>query len=158
MLSSSPHPPSESARPEDANPWLIGFINRQLPWRWRIFTRAGFRHVFALRHDGANNAWVFTEWCTDRLYVQAVPPATALKLMAWARSDGALLAMEPRTAGPPAFPCLPLFCVTWVKHLLGLRRCLAVTPFQLFRALLRRGARPVPHPLTDKEMPHGRFQ
>ena len=158
MLSSSPQPPSEPAHPEDANPWLIGFINRQLPWRWRIFTRAGFRHVFALRQDGASDTWVFTEWCTDRLYVHIVSRSTAESLMAWARSDGALLAMQPQTNGPPAFPRMPLFCVTWIKHLLGLRHCLAITPFQLHRALLRRGAGTVPQPLPEKEMPHGRNQ
>ena len=34
---------------------------------------------------------------------------------------------------------MPFYCVSWVKHLLGLRNCIAMTPYQLYKELVKRG-------------------
>ena len=131
----------QSAEAVDGHgPWLIGFVENPLP-RWcRIFTRPGFRHVFAVRHEAQHDVWVFAEWCTARLKVKVVAAHVVAGMLARAQREGAVLAFAPESNAAPLFPRSPIYCVTWVKHLLGLKHCLAMTPHQLFRALQGRGA------------------
>lgn len=121
----------------DPTRWYVVFSDGgERLWWWDIFTRQGFRHVFALRWDGWN--WLLFDpsgQYTDVAIISAasedalgrlVPPgATVLEVEAFRRRD--------RIRG--RWWIGPMTCVEQIKALLGLPVGWVFTPWQLFTYL-----------------------
>ncbi len=140
----TPHPPTawvppsppgrgqESHRSSDA---LVVFCDGEKP-AWVRLLRPGFRHVFVALRDGP--WWVTVDPLCQRMEVQVQPVAPDMDLAAWFRAHGLTVveAAIDRTGTRPA-PVGPFTCVEAVKRVLGLRAPLVLTPWQLYRRLLR---------------------
>lgn len=121
--------------------WIVAFYDPD-PRRhwWDLFTRPGFRHVTAFGWITGTETWLMLDWSRAGLAVLALTPAEVDRFVAMASVNrGRFLKVRPgdRRIGRRRAVALS-YCVPVVKHLLGLR-FFALTPWQLFCALRRRG-------------------
>lgn len=122
--------------------WYVAFSDRgrgeARRW-WHLFTRAGFGHCCAFGYVRATKVWVLVDWTAEGLAVLTLRDETADALIVESVNRGRVLAVRQGGDFPAHGLRLPvLYCVPMVKHLVGLRSR-AVTPWQLFCELRRRG-------------------
>jgi len=140
--------------------WFVGFpttdsgIAPRGGWRWwRWFTRPGYRHVCAWC-AAADGGTLFVDWLAGRMTVEHFPEPVEQVTRHFVDQGVWTLAYA---AAPPGVhrrpPLRPLTCAEVVKSAIGLRAAIVFTPWQLARALRRRGAVPV-LPLTSLPLSH----
>jgi hypothetical protein len=115
---------------------LVVFCGSSLSWlRW---LRPGFRHCFAAVDDGAS--WLTVDPLLHRLEIRSTGLPSGFDLAGEYRRLGhAVVEIVP---APVPQCCAPLglfTCVEAIKRLIGLRARFVVTPWQLYRSLLRAG-------------------
>lgn len=129
--------------------WYVAFVDR-MPgcgrnW-WDVFTRPGFRHVLAWKWDASAERWVFVDPLWSGLQIDLLTPEEFAGVLAW--FGGALtvvLAWDREREGRAA----PFFgwCAPVIAGLIGVR-CPALTPWGLYRHLVRMGAAPAFEEMT----------
>lgn len=115
--------------------WVV--FSDQTDVAWLGWLRPGFRHCFAVLHDGRQ--WITIDPLLTRLDVQAPHLPAEFDLVDWFARQGLLAVPAPLAAIPASArrPVLrPLTCVEIVKHVLGLRAKWVFTPWQLYRHLV----------------------
>ncbi|MBA43621.1 MAG: hypothetical protein CMF62_06425 [Magnetococcales bacterium] len=130
--------------------WYVAFgeAGSHQPWYYRIFTRKGFEHVEAFAElpfktvlyinsglDGITPGMMFNEEDASLGF-----PVEAMACGYLAKGHK-ILRVKCSRGGPVMFHlanCIPS-CVTLVKGLLGFK-CWSVTPYGLYKALLKSGA------------------
>lgn len=128
--------------------WLIAFYDppTDRAW-WHAIARRkpGFGHCMAIGYDTVRDTWIILDWTWERLSMAQFPDRDLSALIAAIThpdSGGRVLTLpldwEPEPGWPVIFPGLA-YCVTHIKHLIGLRNW-ALTPYQLFCALRAKGA------------------
>jgi hypothetical protein len=129
-------PPSAAAPAASLRAWIVFCDGTDL--RWLAPLRRGFRHCFALLHDGHH--WVSLDPLASRIEVQVAPAPADFDLPAWFAARGHRVVAAPLCpeVGRPA-PWAPFTCVETCKRLLGLRDRWVITPWQLYRRLLAAG-------------------
>lgn len=122
--------------------WYIGFrpTPKPLPKPWCWFIKRKFSHCLAFRFIPSLDRWLLCEWSGQKVFLEVWQGHELDRLFAWIMEEGALISFEARLAQDCIWKFrMPFYCVSWVKHLLGLRNCWALTPYQLFCALKKRG-------------------
>ena len=114
--------------------WVV-FNDEGSIW-WLRWLRPGFRHCFVIIND--DDHWIAIEPLASCLEVSVLPPPPDFNLPDWFRGQGhhvvpAGLVRQVESIAPLAF----LNCVEVVKRVLGLRMMHIVTPYQLYRHLMR---------------------
>lgn len=130
-------------------PALVVFRgDADLWWQWLL--KPGFRHCFVCLNDGRH--WLVVDPLSCGLEVGVLTVAAEVDLAAWLRRHAlTVVAVRPTRLRRPLPPGL-LTCVETVKRVLGLSAPLVVTPWQLYRHLMRlapaAGPSP-PHPAAS---------
>lgn len=127
---------AESLSPSTA-PLVVFVPTTHVPWLRGL--KPGFRHCFVVvRRD---DRWLALDALKGRIDVQLLPVAATFPLAAFYRRRG-LRVLSIDTAPPERgrFGLRPLTCVEVVKQTLGLHAPFVVTPWQLYRRLVRGGA------------------
>lgn len=121
--------------------WIIAFYDGgSLNW-WDRFTRPGFRHCFALRYLREIDAWVKVDWSNQGLHIEVLPKRCVDGvIVAVNKMDGRFLEIEVTEQPRRTVPLVPLYCVSAMKELVGLRNWKVITPYQLYCALRKEGA------------------
>lgn len=132
--------------------WFVGFtdfgIAEGAP-RWhRLFTSKGFRHVLLVGFDVRAERWVVVDSMCGTLRVEIMTGPQVDYFLWYVAEHGQLLHWQVEQPGPWWRPTLT--CVSLAKHALGLR-CMALTPRQLYRWLLKHGAKRARVPRPDLE-------
>ncbi len=130
-----------SVRVFDPPYWYVAFHRRpRLYWfDWLVWGN-DFRHVSVFGHVPESDAWVWASCTRHGVVIEAVPgPAVAGRLAA-AAASGPVLRVAKGEASPASWP--PLYCVSFVCRVLNVP-LRALTPYGLFRQLLRNGAQRV---------------
>lgn len=127
----------ELALAREPDEWFVAFIRSGTRRWWKCFTGNNFDHVFTFGY--ARGHWLLVDWCTFGLKVRLLLDDDIDFIIAGAMRNGTILGMKKQPFYRPA-PRLPLYCVSAVKHQLGLRSW-SITPQQLFCELRRLGAR-----------------
>jgi hypothetical protein len=119
--------------------WLVAFIDTANETRWwHRFVRPGFRHCLAFGFDG--RCWLQVDCMLNLLDVRSFAEAEmTLVLEILASHHARILAVHRARPVSRPVPRFPIYCVSTIKHLLG-TRSRALTPWQLYRSLLRQGA------------------
>ncbi|MEQ9811420.1 MAG: hypothetical protein RLO50_01465 [Azospirillaceae bacterium] len=104
------------------------------PWSW--FLKPGFRHCFVMLDDG--RGWITVEPLSSRIDVARQELAPGEDLPARYLRQGHIVLPAPLARPETADWPQPFTCVAVVKRVLGLRAALVLTPWQLYRHLLRR--------------------
>jgi hypothetical protein len=119
--------------------WFVAFGEFHKSWRWwHLFTRPGWRHVYAFATQ--RGAWVVVDPLSNRQAVVLLHGDDMDEIIRAHRAAGFPVLRMRREIHKRGF-AQPLYCVSVVKHLLGLRSW-AITPKQLHDAMIRRGAVP----------------
>lgn len=129
-------PRLRQARDAGQEVWIA--FGGQADQAWLRPLRRGFRHCFAALHDEAG--WTVVEPLSGRLMVARLGVAPGYDLPGFYRRAG-LLVLGPYAPAAARRrwlpPLLPLTCVGLCRALLGAGAPFALTPFGLFRALVR---------------------
>lgn len=110
---------------------------------WLRLLRPGFRHCFLAVNDGRH--WITLDPLSTYTELAVQPVPASFDLAGWYRAAGrtVLPARIDRARRRPA-PLAPFTCVEAVKRALGIHDRWLLTPFQLYRHLLRALAAAVP--------------
>jgi hypothetical protein len=136
QLAIPPGRPAALAPDNDPRRALLVFVDRP-DCRWLRWLRPGFRHCFVvLRLD---DEWLACDPLLHRLELQRLRLPADFDLATFYVERGHRVLMGWTDAPtPPILPSLePLTCVSVAKRALGLRASRVLTPWQLYRWLLR---------------------
>ncbi len=127
-------PAGTTPAPAAPRAWVVFCDNTELAWLRLL--RPGFRHCFVVLHDGSH--WIAIDPLAPLLEV-TVPPVTAdFDLPGWFAANGHTVAPATvRTGLRKPAPWGPFTCVETCKRLLGLHDQFVLTPWQLYRHLVR---------------------
>jgi len=124
----------------NAETWLVVFLDTLAPRRWwHRRLRPGYGHCLAFGYDG--RCWLQVDCLFNLLDVRSFTSAEMPVVLENLALQGATCLGLEREIGKVR-PRVFFYCVSTVKHLLGLQS-LAMTPWQLYCALERRGARKI---------------
>ena len=124
-----------------ASRWFVGFSDGKIrrPWKW--FTKPGFCHVWAATYVAELDHWVFVEWMSNRLFMEILAGIQMEALFQHTSENGTLLEIGvSEKPNPRHAPLMPIYCVSWVQHLIGISGII-ITPWQLFCALKKHGGK-----------------
>jgi hypothetical protein len=121
------------------NKWIVCFTPHVNRGTWRLFTfwRPQYQHVFATRYDARLGSWIYAECSSLRFHFELKRDDDATKLVHYMIYDCECIQIEvePEPVYLPRF----LYCVSFIKHLIGIRGYSLLTPYQLRCELLKRG-------------------
>ena len=132
-----------SLPPKKPAVWIIMFMPREQSDFWTLFTshRKNFDHCVALRYDAIAGCWFVVDWSSHGLYCEPAKRSDVNKIFAHCIEQNwpCLKFTSKVYYGMPVFG---FYCVSAVKHLLGFKSW-AVTPYQLYCALKKSGAKEI---------------
>ncbi len=124
--------------------WLVAFVSLEDAPPYTRWLRDGFHHVILLGFHPKTGDWTYFNWTSDSL---------ELTRLSWDQATGVIAALGQRAgalvryrrdldeAGGVRIRVPFLYCVEVAKHLLGIDSFWCVTPLQLYRELVRSGAK-----------------
>lgn len=123
--------------------WIIGFFDMDRPRMiFSPFLKPGFRHATAFGYDVDKGYWLSLDWGKRGLSVNILDNDECDRLIAFIeRHHGRFLEIAPQKSVYRC-PILPCWCVTAIRHLLGIKRPY-FTPYQLYCAVKRMGGKPI---------------
>lgn len=120
--------------PPDA---LVVFTGETEIFWLRVILKPGFRHCFVLVRKGTG--WISLDPLAHRIDLDVPEVPDGFDLAGWLSGRGLIVipaTIDRRVRGPAFFA--PMNCVEAVKRVLGLRAWRVVTPWQLYRHLVKR--------------------
>lgn len=113
--------------------WYLVFIEAEAPYWWTRFFKPGFRHVYALRHDGQH--WIMLQPRLDFIDIEVLPLPSYLTIQEITDSPNVIKVTAWRRPGRMRHPWIagPVTCVEVIKGILGIRAFFLWTPWQLFK-------------------------
>lgn len=116
--------------------WLV-CVNRNEFKMLRILKK-GFRHCFIVLHDGAH--WISIDPMSNQMEVIVHNVAPDFDLPTWLQSRGHRTIEAPIAERINKSAPLMLFtCVEACKRILGVRNIFILTPWQLYKHILKKG-------------------
>lgn len=119
--------------------WFVVFHRKSASRLFSALACGEFKHVSAFGYCAGFKAWIVYDVTWAGTFIRLVAHNDEGKRTLGAWTDDCDLIRIPRSEAAPRIASrLGLYCVSAVKHLLGLR-CVAATPSGLYRHLLRNG-------------------
>lgn len=112
--------------------WVVFCSDSDVPWL-KILKR-GFRHCLVIWHDGRN--WICVDPLSHVLDIQVIEK-NGLDMPTLMREQGHVVVRTYRKAPLKIAPPDILSCVSLVKRALGIHKFSIITPWQLYRHLVR---------------------
>lgn len=123
--------------------WIVGFFDIDRPRMiFSPFLKPGFRHAIAFGYDVDKKLWVSLDWGKRGLGITLMNDDECDRLVAFVERHNGCFLQYDGTRAIYRMPLMPCWCVTAIRHLLGIRTPL-LTPWQLYCALVKRGAQPI---------------
>lgn len=123
--------------------WLVAFTSLDDPPPYTHLLKPGFHHVTLLGYHPKTGDWTFLNWTSDSFELTRMSwdQATAAIAILGER-DGTLVRLRRplEETGLLRIRVPFLYCVEVAKHILGVDSFWCVTPYQLYRELVRSGA------------------
>jgi len=127
------HPPAPLN--EAPSPALVVFSNNTEFW-WLKGLRPGFRHCFMVLDMGGQ--WVVYDPLSHQTKITLLPANRTIDLKAWYEERGCIaIACTTRAAPLKMAPFFLFTCVEAVKRVLGLHERAILTPWQLYKRLIK---------------------
>ena len=118
--------------------WIVCFTphSNRGTWRWFTFWRPQHQHVFATRYETSIKSWVFVECSSRQLNFEILKDDSATELIHYLTTECECVEIE--TKGAIVYLPRLLYCVSFIKHLVGVRNIFILTPYQLRCEFLKR--------------------
>jgi hypothetical protein len=118
--------------------WIICFCESKNIGLWKYFTkhREGFSHVYAVTYDPELDFWKKLEFTTTGFNYEVLTGEKATQLVL--QMHIANKCIEYETQNEPIYTPRLMYCVSFIKHLLGINKFWLLTPYQLYCELLKR--------------------
>jgi len=146
---------AQQARQKETGECLIFFIDKpELRWWDHVFrTRPGFRHCFMVSWSHWAQRWLLIDWRTLNLDAMMLFPFELSELEEFAREqDATIVRYTPKqhdvTSRTPVF----IYCTTALQHFLGLSSGPILTPYRLYRKLLKLGGKQIYSGRAENEL------
>lgn len=98
---------------------------------WQRLLKRGFRHCFVIMNNGQH--WLSIEAGIDRMDVALCEAPASYDLAEWfVKAGHKVIEVEVKHTGK-CFPVMPFTCVELVKRIVGIQKCLVITPWQLYK-------------------------
>lgn len=125
---------------------IVCFTESQNRGPWRLFTfwRKKFGHCFVVDFDAQTKTWIMAECASERMNINIFRGKQRDILI----GDLTMNAICVDASGEMTMTYFPrwLYCVSFVKHFLGMKKWWILTPYQLYCELRKNG-----HPLIFEE-------
>ena len=122
---------------ETISRWVIYFIDRKPKYWFDLFTRSGFRHCFIYGYDPLSNAWIAFDFAINGIFINVLTEKQMIythnKLLK--EHTATALIIENRDKSERTFSWVPMYCVSAIKSMIGMKNRFIITPYQLFCAL-----------------------
>ncbi|CAK0760646.1 conserved hypothetical protein [uncultured Gammaproteobacteria bacterium] len=117
-------------------PFAVVAFTGEADLPWLRLLRPGFRHCFVAVNDGRH--WLVIDPLSSGMEVRVAAVGADFDLGTWLTAQGltVVIAAVRRGLTQPA-PWAPFTCVEAVKRVLGLHHRFLITPWQLYRHLVR---------------------
>ncbi|MEK9984126.1 MAG: hypothetical protein VW879_05245 [Opitutae bacterium] len=121
--------------------WIICFRTANNIGPWKLFTshRPQFGHVFAVRYDVDLDIWMKFECASQRFQFEFLTGEEA-DYLAYDMQQNCIC-VETEAMDVPIYAPRWLYCVSFVKHIVGMRKLWVLTPYQLYCELIKRDHR-----------------
>lgn len=118
---------------------IVCFCESQNYGTWRLFTfwRKGFNHCYIVDYDPKAKVWLKAE-CASKSMVFNAYKEDESDLLVGSLIEYATCVDATGTKTAIYFPRW-LYCVSFVKHFLGINKWWIITPYQLYCELRRQG-------------------
>jgi hypothetical protein len=130
--------------------WIICFTPHTNRGTWRLFTfwRPQHQHCFAVRYHKDIDAWIYVECSSKQFHFDLLTGDKATELINYMMKECECISIKikPITIFHPRW----LYCVSFVKHLIGIRGFFILTPYHLRCELLKLGGKVIFNQLKEK--------
>lgn len=125
---------------------IVVFSETKNRGTWKLFTwwRKGFSHVFVVDYDPDIDVWIKAECASEKMNFQFFKDDSADLLIGHLAEN--CTCVDARGDAKAIYFPRWLYCVSFVKHFLGIRKWWILTPYQLYCELRKDG-----HPLIFTE-------
>jgi len=107
------------------------------PWKWFTFWRKGFNHCYVVDYDPKADVWMKAE-CASRRMIFDIYKEDESDFLIGSLVEYATCVDAKGFKTAIYFPRW-LYCVSFVKHFLGIKKWWIFTPYQLYCELRRQG-------------------
>ena len=107
------------------------------PWKWFTFWRKGFSHCYVVDYDPKADVWMKAE-CASRRMLFDIYKEDESDFLIGSLVEYATCVDAKGFKTATYFPRW-LYCVSFVKHFLGINKWWIFTPYQLYCELRRQG-------------------
>ena len=124
--------------------WIICFRPAVNIGIWKLFTlhRPDFQHVYAVRYDPDLKIWITFEFASQRFNFEWCSGEEAAYLVGDLFENHKCVEIE-ASEGKPILTPRFMYCVSFVKHIVGINNPFILTPYQLYCELIKRGGKPI---------------
>lgn len=124
--------------------WIICFRPALNIGIWKLFTlhRPDFQHVYAVRYDPDLKIWITFEFASQRFNFEWCSGEEAAYLVGDLFENHKCIEIE-ASEGKPILTPRFMYCVSFVKHIVGINNPFILTPYQLYCELIKRGGKPI---------------
>jgi len=124
--------------------WIICFRPALNIGIWKLFTlhRPDFQHVYAVRYDPELKIWITFEFASQRFNFEWCSGDEAAYLVGDLFENHKCIEIE-ASEGKPIFTPRFMYCVSFVKHIVGINNPFILTPYQLYCELIKKGGKPI---------------
>lgn len=107
------------------------------PWRLFTFWRKKFGHCYIVDYDPQANVWIKAECASERMNFQVFSGEEVTDLVGYLSEYATCI--DARGKKQAIYFPRWLYCVSFVKHFLGIKKWWIVTPYQLYCELRKEG-------------------
>lgn len=113
--------------------WVV--FSGQCELAWLRILRPGFRHCYVLLHDGDH--WITFDPLSNYTDINVYRYPPSFNLPDWMRAQGYTVVKTPLCRAKKQAPWMPFTCVEAVKRVIGLHARAVLTPWQLYKHLMK---------------------
>jgi len=134
---------------DHSDSWIICFTDQNYNNVSRVLKR-GFRHCFAFTYYPKMKVWMVFEHTSGRTDIRLFTTSQLARHVAvWTETGCKFVKFRSRYNAKLSVRCV-MSCVSVIKHLLGLKDCRSLTPYQLFKWLKSNGGQDYIEDIEDE--------
>lgn len=128
--------------------WYVVFSSRtkNVRWSWwHIFTRPGFEHAAAFTYSPDKALWIYVDWASNGLHIlllSSVEMSDTVDVFKFHDARFVRMTKVDRVSVPWF---TSVYCVSAIRHILGISGWTFMTPYFLYRKIIKLGGEIINH-------------